>query len=182
MTTLLTAATRNLWVGLMTVASTVTTLVLACATPFPALAALAGTHVRRTEGMVLMVTAWAMSQAVGFFVLGYPLNAGNLAWSAALGTAAVGSLLAAGAMAARLGGAHVIVRLSLTYVTAYVGFKAIVLLWSFALDDGWAAFTAEVLLRQFIRYGAILIGLVVFHKLLELAGVRVLQPPAATRV
>jgi hypothetical protein len=181
MKTLSPAAARNMWIGLMTIASTLMTLVLACATPFPALTALAAVHVRRTEGLLLIGAAWIMSQAVGFGLLDYPVDATNVAWSVALGTASVGSLLIARLSIARLSGVPVIARLIVAYVTAYVGFKIVVLGWSFVLDDGWAAFTAKVLLRQFLRYGAILIGLVLLHRVLEVAGIRGLRQPAAAQ-
>lgn len=179
MTTLSPTAARHLWVGLMTVASTVTTLALACATPFPALAALAATQVRRTEGVMLMGAAWAISQAVGFCLLDYPLNAKNLAWASALGSAAISALLVARFAVARLGNASSLARLVIAYVAAYVGFKAVLLGWVMALDDGWAAFSTEILARQFVRYGAILIGLVVLHRLLGLAGIRGANTPVA---
>lgn len=172
MTNLSPAASRNLWIGLMTVASTVTTLVLACATPFPALAALAAVYVRRTEGMLLIGAAWVASQLVGFCVLDYPVDANSVAWSAGLGTAAIASLLVARLSIRQLGGVHVIGRLIVAYVAAYVGFKLAVLGWTIALDSGWAAFSTKVLLRQFVRYGAILAGLLVLHRLLELTGVK----------
>jgi hypothetical protein len=179
MTNLSPAVSRNLWIGLMTIASTVTTLALACATPFPALAALAAVHVRRTEGLLLIGAAWVASQLVGFCVLDYPMSSSNIAWSVALGLAAVGSLIVAQFSISKLGGSHVITRLVVAYVAAYVGFKLVVLGWSFALDDSWAAFSTKILVRQFVRYGAILVGLVILHRLLEVAGIRGAQPAAA---
>ena len=56
-----------LWVALLTAASTATTLALACATPFPSLAALAAVHMRQRDGVALMLLAWLASQGVGFF-------------------------------------------------------------------------------------------------------------------
>lgn len=41
----------TLWTTLLTAASTATTFMLACATPFPALAALTSVHMRRHDGM-----------------------------------------------------------------------------------------------------------------------------------
>lgn len=172
MTNLSPAVSRNLWIGLMTVASTVTTLVLACATPFPALAALAAVYVRRAEALLLIAAAWGASQVVGFCVLDYPVDANSVAWSAGLGTSAIVSLLVAQLSIRQLGTVHVIGRLIVAYVAAYVGFKVAVFGWTLALDSGWAAFSTKVLLRQFVRYGAILAGLVVLHRLLELAGVK----------
>ena len=85
-----------LWILLLTAASTVTTLLLACATPFPALAALAAVHMRRADGVALMLAAWAAAQAVGWFVLGYPHDPQSLAQAAAVAASAVGGTLLAG--------------------------------------------------------------------------------------
>lgn len=175
------AAARHLWIGLITAASAVTTLVLACATPFPALAALAALYVRRGEGLMLMAAAWVTSQAIGFGLNGYARDATNLAWSAALASAAVGSLLVARHAAARAARLNPLIQLCIAYVAAYLAFKSIVLVWTIALDEGWAAFSAEVLARQFVRYGLILGGLVLLHKLLELAGVSASRNLAAAK-
>src|SRR5690606_37460670 len=84
MAALRTSGTAALWVALLTAASSATTLALACATPFPALAALAAVHMRRRDGLALMLLAWAASQVVGFALLGYPRHGSTLAWGAAL--------------------------------------------------------------------------------------------------
>ena len=68
----------TLWISLLTAASTGTTLLLACATPFPALAALSAVHMRPRDGIALMMLAWAASQAVGFGLLGYPHDPATL--------------------------------------------------------------------------------------------------------
>ena len=53
-----------LWIGLLTGASALTTWALGCSTPFPALAALAAAHMRRQDGIGLVVVAWLASQVV----------------------------------------------------------------------------------------------------------------------
>lgn len=166
------ALSRNLWIGAMVVVSTITTLLLACATPFPALAAIAALHVRRGEGIALLLAAWIAAQITGFGLLHYPVNADSLGWAVALGVAAVGSLIGADLAVGAFPRARYPVRLIGAYVAAYVAFKAVVLLGAMALGSGWAAFSADVLWRQFVRYGLILLGLVVFHQLLARIGVR----------
>lgn len=172
------AIARNLWIAAMVAASTVTTLVLACATPFPALAALAVLHARPTERVALMVVAWIAAQVTGFGLLHYPMNADSIGWALALGIAAIGSSFAADWAAKAIPGAPYVARLIAGYAAAYIGFKALVLLGAFVLDSGWAAFTPEVLARQFVRYGLILLGLVVFQRLLGLAGIDGAARPA----
>lgn len=172
---------RHLWIGLMTLASTVTTLVLACATPFPALAALAALYARRTEGVILMIAAWAASQVIGFFMLDYRGDAGNLGWSVCLAGAAISGLFAARLVLRRLENAADLLRFAGAYVAAYIGFKAIVLMGAIILNDGWAAFTPDVLARQFVRYAMIFAGLALFQWLLSGAGIRATREAQAGR-
>ena len=169
-----------LWVSLLTAASTATTLALACATPFPALAALAAVHMRRRDGMALMLLAWAMSQFVGVFLLGYPCDGSTLGWAAALGTAAVGSALAGTAAVHAAGYRSVAARLSLAYAAGFTAFKGIVLAWALVLGGLHRVMAPDLLAEQFVRNGAILIGLYALYRVLVAAGVP--APPQAATV
>jgi hypothetical protein len=171
-----TARASTLWIVLLTVASTVTTLVFACATPFPALAALAALHMRQRDGLILMLLSWFVSQAVGFGVLGYPHEIQTLLYAVDLLTAALGSALAAYAALRRMGSAPLSVRLIAGYVTAFVAFKLVALVWAFFLGGVEAAYSVEVLVRQFARNGAILLGMLALYHLL----VRIGLPGAPT--
>jgi hypothetical protein len=166
-----------LWISLLTAASTLTTLALACATPFPALAALAAVHMRRRDGVALMLAAWAASQFVGFFLLGYPRDASTLGWAAGLGTAAVGSALAGYAVLRALNYRSVAVRLATAYAAGFTAFKGIILLWALVLGGLHTAMAPDLLAEQFLRNGAILTGLYLLYRLLVAAGVP--APPQA---
>ncbi len=166
----------TLWILLLTAVSTITTLVLACATPFPALAALAAVHMHRRDGVLLMLAAWAVSQGIGFGMLHYPHDATTLGWAVALGTAAIVSALAASSIAGRLSSAFP-VRLALAYVAGFVAFKAIVFLWSLGLGGAATALSPSIMANQFLRNGAILIGLLILYRALVALGV-----PAAPSV
>ncbi len=161
------ATARHLWVGLMTIASMAATLVLACATPFPALAAIAALHVRRQEGIILMLAAWAVSQGVGYGLLGYAMTGENGCWAMTMALAGVAALLGADGVARRLTGVHTVLRLAATYGGAFVAFKLVVLAGVFLLDSGWAAFAPEILARQFLRYAMILAGLLALQHLVD---------------
>ncbi|BBF72112.1 hypothetical protein SBA_ch2_6450 [Sphingomonas bisphenolicum] len=163
------AAARHLWIGLMTLASTITTLALACATPFPALAALAALHVRRQDGIILMLAAWAVSQGVGYCLLGYETTVENGVWAGTMALAAIASLLGADG-AARLLPHHPAVRLVVAYGAAFATFKLAVLAGAWALDSGWAAFAPDVMARQFARYAMILAGLLALQHLADRSG------------
>lgn len=164
------ATARHLWVGLMTLASTVTTLALACATPFPALAAVAALYVRRQEGIILMLAAWAVSQGVGYCMLGYEMTGENGVWAVTMALAAIAALLGADGVAGRLAGARSTLRLVAAYGTAFALFKLVVLVGAFLLDSGWAAFAPDIMARQFVRYAMILAGLLVLQNLIDRSG------------
>ena len=161
------ARASTTWILLLTIASTATTLALACATPFPALAALAAVHMRRSDGVLLMIAAWVASQAVGFCVLGYPHDAKTFEWGAAIGIGAIAGVLAAGAV--RKGSPAV--RLVLAYVAAFAAFKVAILLASLALGGVGTALSVDIMMRQFVRNGAILIGLLALYHALTAVGV-----------
>ncbi|MDK2760087.1 MAG: hypothetical protein KYX64_01860 [Sphingopyxis sp.] len=168
-----------LWVGLLTGASSVTTLALGCATPFPSLAALAAVHMRRRDGLALMVLAWTVSQLVGFLLLGYPRDGSTLAWGVGLGTAAVGSALASYAALRALAYRSVAARLSLAYAAGFTAFKGIILGWALVLGGLHTAMAPDLLVEQFVRNAAILIGLYGLYRLLIAVGVPA-PPQAAT--
>ena len=160
-----------LWVTLLTAASTATTLALGCATPFPSLAALAAVHMRRRDGLALMLLAWATSQFVGFLLLDYPRDGSTLAWGAGLATAAVGSALASYAALDALAYRSVAARLSLAYAAGFTAFKAIILGWALVLGGLHAVMAPDLLAEQFVRNAAILIGLYALYRALIAAGV-----------
>ena len=172
MSTLSPVLSRNLWLGAMAVAGIATTLIFKCATPYPALAALAALHVDRRGGAALMLVSWLAAQITGFALLHYPVTAENIGWAVALGAGSIGALFAARWSDASLAGGAYLARLAIAYVAATVAFKLAVLVGAFALGSGWAAFAPDVLGRQFVRYGLILAGLAVFHQLLTRLGVR----------
>lgn len=161
----------TLWIVLLTVASTATTLVLACATPFPALAALAAVHMRQRDGVALMLLAWLASQVVGFTLLHYPHDPRTLAWAAALATAAVASALGAYAALRAVERAPVLARLAVAYAAAFLSFKAAVLVWSFILGGVATTLNPGILLNQLLRNGAILVGLYLLYRVLVALGV-----------
>ena len=167
-----------LWVSLLTAASTVTTLALACATPFPALAALAAVHMRRRDGIALMLLAWAASQAVGFLLLGYPRDGSTLAWGAGLGTAAIGSALAGYAVLRALDCKSAAARMATAYAAGFAAFKGIILLWALVLGGLHTAMAPDLLVEQFLRNGAILIGLYGLYRALVAVGVPAPPRPA----
>jgi hypothetical protein len=74
---------------LLTVACGLTTFPFACATPFAAFAALAGAMLPLSAALPVVVAAWIVNQAIGFGVLGYPVELNTFLWGFAIGAAAL---------------------------------------------------------------------------------------------
>ena len=86
------------WIGLLTVATIAASLVFACATPFPALAALAALHMKRRDAFALTAVVWGTNQIIGYGLLHYPQTSDSFAWGIAIGASAmIATALAAGA-------------------------------------------------------------------------------------
>lgn len=65
---------RAAWPATLTVVTVLSTLALACATPFPALATLAALFLPRRTAFILVGANWLANQALGFGLLNYPLT------------------------------------------------------------------------------------------------------------
>jgi hypothetical protein len=156
-----------LWIALLIAASTATTIALACATPFAALAALAAAHLAKRDGLILMALAWIVAQAIGFALHHYPQTPHTLAVAAALGGAALVATLVAYAVERGQTGWP---RLAITYVAAFVAFKGAVALAGVCLGGMSAGFAPAIVARQLLRDGAILIGLLALYHALVAIG------------
>ncbi len=85
------------WIALLTVATIATSAVFACATPFPALAALAALHMSRRDAFALIAVIWGTNQLIGYGFLHYPQTWESFAWGIAIGAGAmIATALAAG--------------------------------------------------------------------------------------
>ena len=161
-----------LWIMLLTVAGLLTTLLFACATPFPSLAALAAVHMKRRDGVALMIATWVVSQTVGFCFMGYPWDGSTALSGVAIGTSALAAVLVASVADGRAPMASPIARLAIAYLVAFVVFKAVIALWSpLMMGHASAALSAPIVARQFVRYAAVLAGLYAIFRVLVAAGI-----------
>lgn len=165
-------ANSALWIALLTAASTVTTLIFACATPFPSLAAIAAVYLSRRDGLLLMLAAWGVSQGIGFGLLGYPHDAGTILTALALGLAAIASLFAARmAIGGRAIGGAAAMALPIAFIAGFIVFKATILFCSPVIGHADVALSMPIMLRQFVRYAAILAVLTALYHGLTAIGV-----------
>lgn len=173
-------ANSVLWIALMTAASTVTTMIFACATPFPSLAAIAALYLARRDGVVLMLAAWGVSQAIGFGLMGYPHDAGTIMTALALGIAAIASFFAADGVARGAAPQGRLLMLPAAFIAGFIMFKATILLCSPVIGHADVALSMPIMLRQFVRYAAILALLVALYHALTAIGVPAPRRRAAT--
>lgn len=165
------SANSLLWIALLTAASTVTTIIFACATPFPSLAAIAAVYLGRRDGIALIVAAWAISQAIGFGLMGYPHDAGTYLTALALGMAAVASVLAARMVTGGKVARTPLLMLPAAFIAAFVVFKATIFLCSPVIGHADVALSMPIMIRQFVRYAGILAILTLLYHVLTAVGV-----------
>jgi hypothetical protein len=89
------AARRASWIALLTGATIFGSFIFACATPFPALGALAALHMNRRDAFALTGINWAANQIIGYGFLHYPQSLESFAWGAWIGMAALAATAAA---------------------------------------------------------------------------------------
>ena len=77
------------WMAVLVTAAILFSFAMACGMPFAALGALAALTMAPRDAAVLAGLGWFANQAIGFGVLGYPLDATTIAWGGVLGLSAL---------------------------------------------------------------------------------------------
>jgi hypothetical protein len=121
---------RFVWGGILTVLTVVSTLAVACGTPFAALATLAALFLPRRDAFVLITVNWLANQAIGFGLLHYPLNWDCYRGGIDLGIAALLSTMAALLAQGALRNAATAVRAIGSFAVAFVAYEAALFLLS----------------------------------------------------
>ncbi|MEM7775592.1 MAG: hypothetical protein AAF732_08275 [Pseudomonadota bacterium] len=134
-----------LWIAVPAIAALLFSLALACGMPFAALGALAALTLATREAFLLAGLGWLANQAVGFGLLGYPLDAVTFAWGAALGISALAAVCAALVALAVLRTDHSAARAAIAFLAAWTAQQVTVFAASFALPASAAAFAPSVL-------------------------------------
>lgn len=160
-----------LWIALVAGSSVLFSLALACASPFPALATIAGARMRIGDAVVLMSAAWLANQAVGYLVLGYPRTWDSFAWGAAIGIAALVAILPASVLARR---ASMPVTLIGGFAGAFVLYEGALFAATAFLPSGPGAFAAPVLWRILWINALALVLLALLHH--AAMAIRILSP------
>lgn len=164
----------TLWVGLVAVSSVLFSLALACATPFAAIATIAGTRMPAGRALALTIGAWFANQLVGYLVLGYPTTWDSFAWGAVIGIAALAAVVAVLAVRMSLtsGGASVAVSL----VAAFVAYELVLFAATAVLPSGNKAFSLSVVVDIFSTNVLAFAGLLIMHRLAVSTGLLATTP------
>lgn len=126
--------------------SVVSSLTLACAMPFVALAALAGLTGTRREAVTITAAAWIANQLVGYGLLDYPRTWDSFGWGAALGIAAVAATLTARTVAASLAAQPRWLGWLAAFAAAFVLFEGPLVAATMVLPSGEEAFSLATVL------------------------------------
>jgi hypothetical protein len=150
-------AKRFVWGAVLTVVTVASSLAVACATPFAALAALAALFLPRRDALVLIAVNWLANQAIGFGLLHYPLNWDCYRGGIDLGVAAGLSTVAAMFAHRALGRMAVAPRAIGSFAVAFLTYEAALLVLSPVGSS--ADFAAPVVLYIFYVNAIAFVGL-----------------------
>ncbi len=153
---------NSLWIVIVTTSSVLFSLALACATPFAAIAAIAGNWMSARSAFALTVVAWLANQLVGYLLLGYPTGWDSFAWGAAIGVAAV--LATSVALLARRTLRGEWLALAIGFIGAFVGYESALFAATAFLPSGEDAFSSAVVAQIFWTNLAALAGLILIHR------------------
>ena len=134
---------RQVWLGVLIVASMALTTWFACITPFVAFGVIAATTLSRRDALLLTIAAWLANQTIGFAVLHYPWTTNSLAWGIAIGAAAVIATVTSQQVAGRL---HVrsLVQALAGFAAAFVIYELVLYAVAVAILGGASAFVPRV--------------------------------------
>jgi hypothetical protein len=161
---------RGLWLALLTGATIAFSLVLACATPFAALATLAARNMTRRDAWLLTLAAWLANQAIGFGLLHYPHDAATFGWGIAIGIAGLLATTAAMATSRRALRASPLTGALVAFIAAFVTYELALWVAGAFLPSSVGAFSPRVVLYILTVNATALAGLVLLSWLAPLTG------------
>jgi hypothetical protein len=146
--------------GVLLIAAAASSLVSACAVPIAAFAVAAAAAFGGRKAFLVVAAIWFLNQAIGFFVLGYPLEVATLLW----GPAMLAAALAATAVAtASLGwfAPRRIIALPATFIAAFAAYEACLYLAALRLggvEDFAAAIVVPIAVANVLWLAGLTVG------------------------
>ncbi|NNM78706.1 hypothetical protein HJG53_17605 [Sphingomonas sp. ID1715] len=136
----LSGTARLVWPLILSLGAFLGSWATACIFPFAGFAAVSALTTDLRRGLAAVFGVWAMNQAVGYSLLGYPTDTNTLAWGLAIGAGAFAGFFAARA-AARLPGAIVVAP-----VAAFATYELLLFAVANAIG-GLETFSGEIVLQ-----------------------------------
>ncbi len=167
-------ARDGIWIALVAGSSILFSLALACATPFAAIATVAGGMMARRDAVVLVGIAWLANQGIGYLVLDYPLTLDSFAWGGMIGVATLLATLMAGEIARRW--PALMISLTVGYLAAFATYELIVFAATAFLPSVDGAFSLEIVARIFGINLLALAGLLVLYRAAVAIGLLARRP------
>jgi len=159
------------WMALLIAMAALSSVTFECVTPFAAFAVLTAATLSRPQAMAAMAVVWLVNQALGYFALGYPVDASSLMWGAAIGIAAIAATEAV-ALTERGLRAPSWSRLAVGFLAAIVVFEALLYLVALVLG-GAENFSPGIVAKVALSNGAWLVGIAILrHGMLRLGAAR----------
>lgn len=144
---------------LLTAACVLASLAFACAAPFAAFAALAGAMLPLSAALPVVIAVWIVNQAIGFGLLGYPMEMNTLLWGLAIGAAALAATAVSAQVPRLLPTANRVATLALAVIVAYAVYELVLLACTPALGSS-GAFTLAIIARLGLLNVLWMLGLV----------------------
>lgn len=169
---------RGLWIALLTGATIIGSFIFACATPFPALGALAALFMPRRDAFVLTLINWLANQIIGYGFLHYPQTFDSFAWGAVIGVSAVLGTAAAMGMRSLTQRTGWVASAVLSFIAAFAVYQVVLYAaTAFLSDDGGSS--AKVIAYVAEINGLAFAGLLVLQAIGISAGIARRAPSAA---
>jgi hypothetical protein len=145
--------------ALLTAASCLASLVLACATPFAAFAVIAAAMLPLRPALLVVAGSWLVNQGIGFSALHYPIDPTTMAWGFVIGVAALIATTVASRVLQVPRSMRAPLAFGLALVAAYGAYE-LTLFAATPVLGGGASFTTAIIMRIGLSSAAWLTGLV----------------------
>ncbi len=147
------------WNAIIVVSTLLFSLILACATPFAALAGLAALHLSRKQGLSVILAAWLLNQIIGYGLLDYPQTWDSFAWGAMIALAGLSAAGIAFAVDHRLAHSNELLRTLAVFASAFMTYEIVLSAATLLLPAGEEAFSFAVVMQILLINGLAFIGL-----------------------
>lgn len=155
------AVRRVGWMAALTATTVVTSFVLACATPFAALAAVAALIMNRRDAFIATAATWVATQAVGYGLLHYPHTWNSVGWGIAIGLGAMIATAVAAGIGRALRPVSQVFTVLASFAAAFVSFEITLYAATFVLSSDSSAFSLAIVLYilkvNVIAFGGLLV-------------------------